>query len=352
MRLHVLLSVPLCLAVAGFMAQSAAAQQPPPFGQSQGAPSKSQTKSKGPAAPAGTTDPAATTAKGGSDNPLRSRVEQLEEQLVDLQVTIGTLESLARTTGSGATSGASSQSYRPPGPISSGGGDQAGTASRVDGLEIQLRALVGQVEQLSDQVRALNGRRSAGPETGDSRIAAAVPPPIRPAGPSTGFGSTTVVPGSGIGGDDQIGKIIGEDTSRPMPAAIPGGDAGNPKQSYETAYGYLLQQNYGAAETAFDEFLVRHPNDALAGNAQYWLGESFFVRGQFKQAAGAFLKGYQTYARSAKAPDSLLKLAMSLDRLGQKEAACTSYNELNTRFPAASQTIKARADSERRRIGC
>ena len=350
MRLHVLLSMPFCLCAAGLLAVPVSAQQPAPFGQSQSTPSKSQTKSKGPAAPAASTsEPASAATKGGSDNPLRSRVEQLEEQLVDLQVTIGTMESLAQTNGAGGSPGA----YRPPASSPSGGGDLAGTASRVDGLEIQLRALVGQVEQLNDQVRTLNNRRSAGPDSGDTRIAGGPPPVIRPAAPS-GFGSTTVSPGgsSSANGGDQIGKIIGDDTQRATPAAIPGGDAGNPKQLYETAYGYLLQQNYGAAETAFDDFLARHPNDALAGNAQYWLGESFFVRGQYKQAAGAFLKGYQTYARSAKAPDSLLKLAMSLDRLGQKEAACTSYSELNTRFPTAAQNIKARADSERRRIGC
>ena len=342
MRLQVWLSVPMGLGLMGLMVLPASAQQPTPFGQSSGAAPKSQTKAAKPAAPtAATTDTTAT--KSGGDNPLRSRVEQLEEQLVDLQVTIGTLESLARTTGTGA----SATAYRPP--ASSGSmADSSGTASRVDGLEIQLRALVGQVEQLSDQVRSLNSRRSAGPDVGDTRVAGVQPPPLRPSAPS-GFGSTTVTPG---GSNDQIGRIIGDDTARPMPAAIPGGDAGNPKQLYETAYGYLLQQNYGAAETAFDDFLARHPNDALAGNAQYWLGEAFFVRSQYKQAANAFLKGYQTYARSAKAPDSLLKLAMSLDRLGQKDAACTSYGELTTRFPTASQNIKARADSERRRLGC
>lgn len=349
MRLHVLLSILVYLTLAGAFALTAAAQQPP-FGQSQGTQPKSQAKSKGSTPSATPADTTSVPAKGGSDNPLRSRVEQLEEQLVDLQVTIGTLESLARTTGVNASAG-SSQAYRPP-ASSSGGGDQSSTAARVDGLEIQMRALVGQVEQLNDQVRALNGRRSSAPDGGDTRLAGIGAPPVRPAGPPGGFGSTTVVPGGTPSGGDQIGKIIGEESARPMPAAIPGGDAGNPKQAYETAYGYLLQQNYGAAETAFDEFLAKHSNDALAGNAQYWLGESFFVRGQYKQAAGAFLKGYQTFARSAKAPDSLLKLAMSLDRLGQKEAACTSYSELNTRFPTASQNIKARADSERRRIGC
>lgn len=318
-----------------------AAQQSPPA-------------AKGP--PANATKPAtagkAAASPSSSDNPLRARIEQLEEQLVDLQVTIGTLESLARTTGSPA---ATSAQMRAP---MTGGGDTSGVASRVDGLEIQMRALVGQVEQLTDQVRALNGRRSAAPDAADPRIAAA-PPPLRTAPPittapeprnlpSSGFGSTTVTPAGG----DPIGGLISEERTRPTPAAIPGGDGASPKQLYETAYGYLLQQNYGAAETAFEDFLTRHPSDGLAGNAQYWLGESHFVRGQYKQAAGAFLKGYQTYARSAKAPDSLLKLAMSLDRLGQKDAACTSYGELNTRFPNAPQNIKARADSERRRIGC
>jgi tol-pal system protein YbgF len=347
------------LSMAAILAIGATATmaQQQPFGQSPpGAAPKAAAKGGKAATPAAPDQTAA--ARPVAENPLRARVEQLEEQLVDLQVTIGTLESLARTTGTAA----SSSTYRGPSPASSGGGDSGAVASRVDGLEIQLRALVGQVEQLSDQIRALNGRRTAAPDPSEARTASAVPPAPRPLPPigsappepraTPGFGSTTVRPGGNSSGNDGIGQILSEEPSRAQPAAIPQGEAGNPKQLYETAYGYLLQQNYGAAETAFEDFLVRHPSDSLAGNAQYWLGESHFVRGQYKQAAGAFLKGYQAYARSAKAPDSLLKLAMSLDRLGQRDAACTSYGELNTRFPNAPQNVKARADSERRRIGC
>lgn len=315
------------------LASIASAQQPPvqpPGAQPKAAP-KAATKSTP------TPGPDATAAKPPGDNPLRARVEQLEEQLVDLQVTIGTLESLARTSGPSAAA-----TPRAAAPSYASGGDSSGVAARVDGLEIQLRALVSQVEQLNDQVRLLNNRR-----------AAASPPPLAAAeprlGPSPGFGATTVRPGGG----DQIGQVLGDDLARPQPAAVPGGsDAGNPKQLYETAYAHLLQQNYGAAEVAFEDFLARHPSDQLAGNAQYWLGESHFVRGQYKQAAGAFLKGYQSYARSAKAPDSLMKLAMSLDRLGQRDAACSSFGELNTRFPNAPQNVRTRVDSERRRIGC
>lgn len=265
-------------------------------------------------------------ASGGSDSALRQRVEQLEEQLVDLQVTMGTLESLAK--GGGAAPRAAA-------PMMSGGDE-----TRMTAMEQQIRALQAQVEQMSQQNRS-----------GAARPAAAT-------ASAGGFGSTTVKSDR-----DPIGQIIASPQA-PAPAPGPAAAAPTPafpqatasdataKQLYEAAYGHLLQQDYASAEAAFDEFLRRFPNDQLSGNAQYWLGETFFVRGQFKAAANAFLKGYQAYARSVKAPDSLLKLAMSLDRLGQKDAACSSYSELTVKFPNAPVNVKSRADSERRRIGC
>jgi tol-pal system protein YbgF len=288
-------------------------------------------------------------------------VEQLEAQLVDLQVVIGTLESLAKSGGAGAAAAAPRGAA--PAPV---GGYSSSDGGRIDGLETQMQALTAQLEQLAAQVRALSGGRG-GQLGGAANFAARDAAPggrmtlndsggaLRPGSvPSGGFGSTVVTPG----GDDQIGRMI-NDAGPSQGADRPGAGAavameapGNSKQSYETAYGYLLQQNYEAAESAFDDFLKRYPDDPLAGNAQYWLGETLYVRGQFKQAASAFLKGYQTYARSTKAPDSLLKLAMSLDRLGQRDAACSSYNELGTRFPNAPSHVRTRADSERKRVGC
>jgi tol-pal system protein YbgF len=114
----------------------------------------------------------------------------------------------------------------------------------------------------------------------------------------------------------------------------------------------MLQKDFGAAEQTFEEFLKRHPNHHLAGNAQYWLGETFFVRNQFKPAAAAFLKGYKDYAKSQKAPESLLKLAMSLQRLGQKDAACSSFRELQAKFPAPPAHVRSLAKTERKRSGC
>ena len=278
---------------------------------------------------------AAPSSEGG----LKARVDSLEEQLVDMQVLVGTLESLARQGGAGGA----------PAVRAGGGADSV----RVEALESQVRSLTQQVQALSDQVRSMGGT--------PRRSEAAPAPPVE------SFGTTSVQPGDSIGSlieGDTVGApgtpgTYGADegtAGAPPPvttaALPPPGELENPKQLYETAYGYLLQRDYGAAQTAFDDFLKKFPSDSLAGNAQYWLGESFFVRGQYKAAASAFLKGYQTYARSQKAPESLLKLAMSLDRLGQKDAACASYLELNAKFPNAPQNVKARAQSERQRVGC
>ncbi len=87
--------------------------------------------------------------QGGGDQALRQRVEQLEEQLVDLQVVIGTLESLARS------------GVRPAAPSVGSSGPMSGSEeARLDSMETQIRALTAQIEQLSSDVRAGAGRRS------------------------------------------------------------------------------------------------------------------------------------------------------------------------------------------------
>lgn len=304
-------------------------------------------------------------ANASPDAALKARVDALEEQLVDMQVVVGTLETLAKNGGGGG--GAASEPF----PSAGSGADTA----RIESLETQVRALTAQVQQLTEQIQAQGGVQHrtdlpGGPDTASLGSGNGTPQAESAAIP--GFGSTTVSPGNGgndaIGGllnkQDQQGQANGQQGqpngwSSPPGAGVstaalpPTSEApGDPKQAYETAYGYLLQRDYGSAEASFNDFLKKYPNDSLAGNAQYWLGETYFVRGQYKAAAGAFLKGYQTYGQSGKAPDSLLKLAMSLDRLGQKEAACSSFSELAAKFPTAPQSVKGRAQSERQRIGC
>ncbi len=269
---------------------------------------------------------------------LAKRVQQLEEQLVDMQVVVGTLESTKATGGAAAVGPA----YAPP-PAGGGYGANYGGASdsaRLDGIETQIQALTVQMEQLSREVRTLSSQRgSLSPPSGSAYAAA--PQSNDAVGSYDGFGTTTVTPGR----EDGIGGLLSGD-------GINQSGGASAKQMYETAYGYMLQQDYGAAEIAFRDFLSRYPQDPLAGNAQFWLGETYYLRGEYKTAATAFLEGYEKHRQNAKAPNSLLKLAMSLDRMGQKDAACSSYSELSAQYPNAPADIRRQASTERRRSGC
>lgn len=133
-------------------------------------------------------------------------------------------------------------------------------------------------------------------------------------------------------------------------AALPSN--ASPEKQYEHAFELLRNADYDKAEKAFQDFLAKNKGHQLAGNAQYWLGESYYVRNKFAEAAQAFAEGVSKYPKNSKAADNLLKLGMSLQQLNQKKDACTAYNQLMAKFPDASASVKRRADTERRRLNC
>ena len=105
------------------------------------------------------------------------------------------------------------------------------------------------------------------------------------------------------------------------------------------------------AEAGFKQFITTNPKHPSASKAQYWLGETYYVQGRYKQAAQSFLAGYRTYPKGARAPESLLKLGMSLNKLGQKKQACGAYQEVRRSYPSAGKTTK-QAARESKRAGC
>jgi tol-pal system protein YbgF len=130
-----------------------------------------------------------------------------------------------------------------------------------------------------------------------------------------------------------------------------GGTGGSPEQVYEGAYNQYMNRQFGEAEAGFRLFLSRHRDHELAGNAQYWLGETYFVQGKYKDAARSFLADFQTYPKNPRAPNALLKLGMSLNKLGQKEQACGAFAEVPKKYPAAADA-RNQALREMKRAGC
>ncbi len=290
-------------------------------------------------------------------------------------------------------------------PQQMAGGDSGAAVNvelRMNRLEEQMRDLTGRVEEFMNQVtqvrqrfeqlngdvetRFSQGAGASGPfaaaEPAPSRPAAVVaprpprqfPPPPADAAeeeqqpfrlmPSGGRGSRSTAAG-GIGdvpapvfgtltppgvappGADQLASAA--PAGHPVAGALPGASAA---AQYNQAFGLLKQADYPAAETALKAFIEQHPKDPMAGNAQYWLGETYFTRGRYQEAASAFAEGYKHYPKGTKAADGLLKLGMSLARANQKQNACVALGQLDHDFPNPGAAIKSRAEAEKKHLGC
>ncbi len=125
-----------------------------------------------------------------------------------------------------------------------------------------------------------------------------------------------------------------------------------PRDTYDLAYGYILRKDYALAEEGFRAFLARYPNDRMAPDAQYWLGESLFQRQSYRDAADAFLNMSKKYEASPKAAEALLRLGQSLAALNEKELACATFGEITRKYPRASTAIRQAIEREQKRVRC
>lgn len=124
------------------------------------------------------------------------------------------------------------------------------------------------------------------------------------------------------------------------------------KEIYDTGLDALNSDNFEVASQNFLTVIEQYPNDRLAGNAYYWLGEVYYKQGDYKNAAINFANGYQQYRDNPKAADNLFKLGMSMKGLKKKDEACSAFINMEKEFPSANADLKKRAKDEAKNLGC
>ena len=125
-----------------------------------------------------------------------------------------------------------------------------------------------------------------------------------------------------------------------------------PNEQYEFAVSFMKIGDYETAEFALKEFIEKNKDHDLAGNAQYWYGETFRIRQLYSDAATAYLDGYQNYPKSKKAPDNLLKLGITMVQLGEKDQGCKMIIGLKKEYPKASKSVLQKAQYEQKKFKC
>ncbi|MFI4868867.1 MAG: tol-pal system protein YbgF [Steroidobacterales bacterium] len=179
-------------------------------------------------------------------------------------------------------------------------------SERVDGLDAQVRALRGELEELQNSNDMLRKQQRDLYADLDRRLTA-----LQTGAKSGAGGSTDSTGGSGGAG----------------------ADGGGDQAAYAKAFDALKSTDYPGAIARFRDFLRAYPQSQLAGNAQYWLGEAYYVNHDYDNAASSFRAVGEQYPQSPKVPDALVKLGLT--QIDQKKLtdARTTLKQVVQRFP-------------------
>ena len=138
---------------------------------------------------------------------------------------------------------------------------------------------------------------------------------------------------------DQRLKAVEGHSSAPTVAtarsAAPAAIDGNDRSNYQAAFALLKDSQYDAAIAAFSRFLVDFPDSALADNAQYWLGEAYYVNRDFPASLSAFQRVIDRYPQSSKVPDALLKAGYCEYEMKHWDRARAALAEVAAKYPSA-----------------
>ena len=234
----------------------------------------------------------------------------------------------------------------------------------VQELKAEVRELRGQLEQqqyslsqMTDRQRELYldvDRRLQRAEAGGVAVAAApftavsaAPATTRSAGTTARAGSTTgSTSGTAAVGVAAAGAATQASTPRTAPASV---DPVKEQKAYQSAFNLLKAGRYDQAAKSFQKFLKEYPTGKFADNAQYWLGESYYVTRNFDNALREFEKLVTTQPDSQKLTHALLKIGYIHDELGRKEKAVEVLTDLIKNYPQSTAAGLAAKRLERMR---
>lgn len=115
----------------------------------------------------------------------------------------------------------------------------------------------------------------------------------------------------------------------------------SPENLYYTAYSDYIKKNYPFAVEGFKQFLKFYPNNALADNSLYWIGECYYAQRLYQEAVNTFTQLINTYGDGDKIPDATLKKGFALIEMGKQAEGIEVLKELTSKFPLSEEASLA-----------
>lgn len=166
-------------------------------------------------------------------------------------------------------------------------------------------------------------------------------PPVLPAVP--GLTSDMPVPAG-------PGEPVAPATQPVAPAANPGLGM-SPQRTYDSAMADYGAGQWNLAIAGFETYVKIFPKSELADDAQFYIGESYYTDGKYKEAAAAYEQLIQNYPTGNRVPDAYYKRGLAMERLDQVDRARDSFELVTKAYPDsdASRLAKQALDRLNRR---
>lgn len=213
----------------------------------------------------------------------------------------------------------------------------------MDSLATEVRELRGQAEALSHRIEQMEERQRQLYLDADQRLQR-----IESAAPAQAADGSSPQPGALPAAPTTPTQTAtpGQTPVATAPAArtpdATGVDPFAEQQAYQSAFDLLKSGRYDEAALAFQQFIAEFPTGSYADNAQYWLGETFYITRRFEQAVQEFERLVSTHPTSQKLTHALLKIGYSHDELGNLKEAERVLSELIERHPQSAAAGLAR----------
>ena len=128
----------------------------------------------------------------------------------------------------------------------------------------------------------------------------------------------------------------------PPPAPRPGSFGASPSQAFETARSDYYMGNWSLAIQGFESFLKTFPKSDLTDDAQYYIGETYYMSGRFQEALAAYNAVVERYPSSNTLPDTYYKRGMAQKALGQAAQARESLSFVIRTYPSSDAAFLAK----------
>ena len=262
---------------------------------------------------------------------LQTQVQQLLDMMQRLQSTVdtrfGVLQHLVEQTADSANRMTQSvealqqklnaQSEATSGKLDTTSGQIQSLNDSVDELKSRMAKLDKSIQDLQGQLQNIQN------------------PPATPPGQQQPGGA--IQPSTGPGGG-QAGPTPGG--SAPAPAAA---QAPPLQETYQAGLRDYNAARYQVAAGEFQDVVTYYPQDDLAGNAQFYLGEIAYKQNDFNNAIKAYNAVLEGFSGSPKAAAAQLHKGLALIQQNKRDAGVRELRALIQRHPQTPEATQARA---------